>query len=88
VDAAKIGRVLRAIAWSGRTSAGTPDASPRCMAAILLLLGLPIAFSVTVLFLMTVTSHSVPPLATIALILGMASVLVGALFWGRRLENE
>jgi hypothetical protein len=59
------------------------------MPAILLLIGLPIAFSIMVVFLMTVSSHSLSPTSAIVAIAALLAVLGGAVMWSRRqLDHE
>jgi hypothetical protein len=56
------------------------------MAAVLALVGIPLAFSITMLMLLT-RSHSIGPVLGPALIASLAIFFVAVVRWARRLES-
>jgi hypothetical protein len=83
-----------AIAHAGRAPAarrgvvaGTRGASRSGMPAVLALIGLPIAFAVAVLFIMTM-NHSIGPVIGVGLILSLLIFFVGMVRWAKRLESS
>jgi hypothetical protein len=58
------------------------------MAAFLALVGLPIAFSITMLFLMTTSQHAITPVLGVGLIAALIVFFVGLLRFVKRLESD